>query len=148
MKSPFGRGPRSPVRGQQRSAWLLTTYPKWDDPPSRGWITTQLHIGMEWDISTFHFTRKPVTGMEEGITAFQGVSDVWTGRRCTFAWSRSHVIIVKNVQVFARQQLTIENNKWFSNHILKKFICPNPLTECNYFRVGADAEGDVYGKCR
>ena len=55
--------------------------------------------------------------------------------------------IVKNVQFFAKQQLTIENNKWFSNHILKKFICPNPLTECNYFRVGADAEGLIWLMC-
>ena len=52
-----------------------------------------------------------------------------------------NVTIVKNVQFFAKQQLTIENNKCFSNHILKKFICQSPLTECNCFRVGADAEG-------
>ena len=29
MKRSFGRGPTTPFRGQQRSPWLLTTYPNW-----------------------------------------------------------------------------------------------------------------------
>ena len=29
--------------GDENSPWLLTTYKSWDDPPSRGWNTTQLY---------------------------------------------------------------------------------------------------------